>query len=154
EARLSARLNHPNIVQTYDVGDRNGQFYIAMEYLEGQPLQSLLDRILKGKVQLSEALAAFIVVQALKGLHYAHELGDYDGTPLGIVHRDVSPHNLFATYDGHVKLLDFGIAKALVNVSRTQTGVLKGKIRYMAPEQLAEAPLDQRCDIFAIGIVL
>src|SRR4051812_41040487 len=111
EARLSARLSHPNIVNTYEVGESRGKFYIAMEYLEGQPLHGLLAWLSSRGEGLNETLAAWIAVQALRGLHYAHELADYDGTPLSVVHRDVSPHNLFLTYGGEVKLLDFGIAK-------------------------------------------
>jgi serine/threonine-protein kinase len=154
EARLSARLNHPNIVQTHDVGDEQGGLFIAMDYLEGLPLHTLRTRIARAQGELPAALSAYIVAQALKGLHYAHELTDYDGVPLGIVHRDISPHNLFATYNGEVKLLDFGIAKALGNSSQTQTGVLKGKLKYMSPEQAACEEVDRRSDLFAIGIVL
>jgi hypothetical protein len=157
EARLSARLSHPNIVNTYEVGKARGQYFIAMEYLEGQPL----DAVLKSRSSLSsppapldEATAAFIAMQSLEALHYAHELADYDGTPLRIVHRDVSPHNLFITYQGQVKLLDFGIAKASQNVTHTETGVLKGKVSYMAPEQFGGQNLDRRADVFALGIVL
>jgi serine/threonine-protein kinase len=154
EARLSARLGHPNIVNTYEVGEEKGQYFIAMEYLEGQPLQAVLSKATSEEKPLDEAVAAFVAMQSLKGLHYAHELADYDGTPLNVVHRDVSPHNLFITYQGEVKLLDFGIAKATMNVSRTETGVLKGKARYMAPEQITERDVDRRADIFALGIVL
>jgi serine/threonine protein kinase len=175
EARLSARLSHPNIVQTYEVSDANRKYFIAMEYLEGQSLESLLNWLTargapredtdqsavsgarpvpSSSEGLRETIAALIAMQVARGLHYAHELADYDGTPLGVVHRDVSPHNVFITYRGEVKLLDFGIAKASVNVSETETGVLKGKIRYMAPEQIADNAVDRRADIFALGIVL
>jgi serine/threonine protein kinase len=154
EARLSARLNHPNIVQTYEVGETAGKFFMAMEYLEGQSLHTLLAWLGRRTDGLGETVAAFVAEQVLRGLHYAHELADYDGTPLGIVHRDVSPQNVFITYRGEVKLLDFGIAKAAVNMTHTETGVLKGKIRYMAPEQVAEKSFDRRVDIFALGIVL
>jgi serine/threonine protein kinase len=154
EARLSARLSHPNVVNTYEVGEAAGVFYIAMEYLEGQPLQALLTSFIERGDGLSETLAAFIAVQALKGLHYAHELADYDGTPLRVVHRDVSPHNLFITYAGEIKLLDFGIAKASMSSTRTETGVLKGKVRYMAPEQFGERNIDRRADVCAFGIIL
>jgi serine/threonine protein kinase len=153
EARLSARLSHPNIVNTYEVGEAKGQYFIAMEYLEGQPLQAVLTGSATG-AKPDEALAAFIAMQALKGLHYAHELTDYDGTPLHVVHRDVSPHNLFITYQGEVKVLDFGIAKAALNSTHTETGVVKGKVRYMAPEQIVERSIDRRADVFALGIVL
>src|SRR5437899_1360517 len=137
EARLGARLSHPNIVQTYEVAEAKGEYFIAMEYLEGQPLSELLRQLDARSIVLSQALVAHIAKEALRGLHYAHDFCDFDGTPLNIVHRDVSPHNLFVTYGGEVKLLDFGIAKATLNAARTESGVLKGKVRYMAPEQAA-----------------
>jgi serine/threonine protein kinase len=153
EARLAARLNHPNIVHTYEVGETDG-YFIAMEYLEGQSLQALLTRLAARREGLSEPLVAYIAAQVLKGLHYAHGLCDFDGTPIGIVHRDVSPQNLYLTYGGEVKVLDFGIAKARMNSTRTETGVLKGKVRYMAPEQIGGRELDPRADLFALGVVL
>ncbi len=158
EARLAARLNHPNVVHTYEVGQAGGKYFIAMEYLEGQSLNALLARLRdKGANKadaLGDPLVAYVAAQALRGLHHAHDLCDFDGTALGIVHRDVSPHNLYLTYSGEVKLLDFGIAKAAMNASHTETGVLKGKIRYMAPEQIADWNIDRRADLFAFGVVL
>lgn len=154
EARLAARLNHPNIVHTYEIGESGGQFFIAMEYLEGQSISQLVGKLVEAGEGLREPLVAHIASLALKGLHHAHELCDFDGTPLGVVHRDISPQNLFVTYSGEVKLLDFGIAKAAVNSTQTDTGVLKGKIRYMAPEQVAGGSVDRRLDIFAFGIVM
>ncbi len=155
EARLAARLNHPNVVHTYEVGDVDGSFYLAMEYLDGQPLHEVIRAARAQGQPLSPALAVRIVADALAGLHYAHELRDYDGTPLHIVHRDVSPHNVFVTYDGQVKLVDFGIAKAASrSASETQVGVLKGKASYMAPEQALGDPTDRRADVFAAGIIL
>ena len=153
EARLAARLNHPNIVHTYEVGETDG-YFIAMEYLEGQSLQALLACLAGRREGLSEPLVAYIAAQVLKGLHHAHELCDFDGTPIGIVHRDVSPQNLYLTYGGEVKVLDFGIAKATMNSAHTETGVLKGKVRYMAPEQLGSRGVDRRADVFAFGVVL
>jgi serine/threonine protein kinase len=153
EARLAARLNHPNIVHTYEVGESEG-YFIAMEYLEGQSLQALLTRLASRREGLSEPLVAYIAAQVLKGLHHAHELCDFDGAPIGIVHRDVSPQNLYLTYGGEVKVLDFGIAKARMNSAQTETGVLKGKVRYMAPEQLGSRGIDRRADVFAFGVVL
>ncbi len=153
EARLAARLNHPNIVHTYEVGETDG-YFIAMEYLEGQSLQALLARLAERREGLSEPLVAYIAAQVLKGLHYAHDLCDFDGTPIGVVHRDVSPQNLYLTYRGEVKVLDFGIAKARMNATHTETGVLKGKVRYMAPEQIGARSVDRRADLFALGIVL
>jgi serine/threonine-protein kinase len=154
EARLAARLNHPNIVHTYEAGEVAGKFFIAMEYLEGQSLHQVLARLAERSDGLSEPMIAYIAAAALKGLHHAHELCDFDGTPIGVVHRDVSPHNLFLTYTGEIKLLDFGIAKATVNSTQTDTGVLKGKVRYMAPEQVTGKPIDRRLDLFAFGVVL
>lgn len=157
EARLAARLNHPNVVQTNEVGEADGEYFIAMEYLDGQPLNRILHRLRqlpRGQEARHEAIALRIVADALAGLHYAHELADYDGTPLNVVHRDASPHNIFVTYDGHTKVVDFGIAKAATRSVNTSTGVLKGKISYMAPEQARCKPLDRRADIFVIGIVL
>jgi serine/threonine protein kinase len=154
EARLAARLNHPNIVHTYEVGEARGEYFIAMEYLEGQPLIAVLKAIRETPERLSGPLIATIAVQVLKGLHYAHEFCDFDGTPLGIVHRDVSPHNLFVTYNGDVKVLDFGIAKTAVKSTRTETGVLKGKLAYMAPEQASMGDVGRQADVFSVGVVL
>ncbi len=154
EARLAARLNHPNIVHTYDVGESNGKYFIAMEYVEGQTLHALVTRLAAQSDGLSEKLAAYIAAQALRGLHHAHELCDFDGAPIGIVHRDVSPQNIYITYGGEVKVLDFGIAKARMNAAHTETGILKGKVRYMAPEHVGESDVDRRADIFAFGVVL
>ncbi len=154
EARLAMRLNHPNVVQTYDVGVHDGSFFLAMEFLEGQPLHRLLVAMGRESRYLSHGHLARIASDALAGLHYAHELCDYDGTPLQIVHRDVSPHNLFVTYDGHVKVVDFGIAKATLNVVSTAAGSVKGKLAYMAPEHAMSGIVDRRADLFAMGIVL
>ncbi len=154
EARLAARLNHPNIVHTYEVGEVSGRFFIAMEYLEGQSLHQVIARLAEKGDGLNETLVAHVASHALKGLHHAHELCDFDGSPIGVVHRDVSPHNLFITYNAEIKLLDFGIAKATVNSTHTDTGVLKGKVRYMAPEQVTGKPVDRRLDIFAFGVVM
>jgi serine/threonine-protein kinase len=154
EARLAARLNHPNVVHTYEVGEVDGKFFIAMEYLDGQSLRQLTRALAEKGRWLSDAMIAFIGSHVLKGLHHAHELCDFDGSPLGVVHRDVSPQNLFVTYTGEVKLLDFGIAKAAVNSTHTDTGVLKGKVRYMSPEQVGGLPVDRRLDVFSFGVVM
>jgi eukaryotic-like serine/threonine-protein kinase len=148
EARLSARLNHPNLVQVYEVVDAEIPF-LVMEYLDGKPLS----RVSQGGA-ITQAMMMTILAEALIGLHHAHELCDFDGTPLNIVHRDISPHNIFVTYDGAVKVLDFGIAKAAGAGSRTETGEVKGKLAYMAPEQLLGQPIDRRADIFAAGCIL
>ena len=158
EARLDARLNHPNLIHTYEFGEEQGTYFIVMEFLEGQPLHEILAVVQRPpKRDVSPSIWAKIVAEALAGLHYAHELRDYDGTPLNIVHRDVSPQNIIVTYDGTVKLVDFGIAKATVNASKTESQVIKGKLAYMAPEQanpLEGIALDRRADVFAMGIVL
>jgi eukaryotic-like serine/threonine-protein kinase len=154
EARLSARLNHPNVVHTYEIGEHNDSYFIAMEYLEGQPLHRIAQAMRRQGTPLSPTMAAHIVAEALHGLHYAHEMKDYDGSSLGIVHRDVSPQNLHIAYDGQVRVLDFGIAKASLNTSQTEVGVLKGKFAYMAPEQAIGNDVDRRSDVFAAGIVL
>jgi serine/threonine-protein kinase len=158
EARLAARLNHPNVVQTNEVGEDDGRYFICMEYLEGQPLNRVLTRLGSDKVDPVDRLnlrqQLQILVDTLSGLHHAHELCDFDGTPLQVVHRDMSPHNVFVTYAGQVKVVDFGIAKALSSSSETRTGVLKGKIGYMAPEQAMGEKVDRRADIFSVGMIL
>jgi serine/threonine protein kinase len=154
EARLAARLNHPNIVHTYEVGEQNGVYFIAMEYLEGQSLNKVLKEALRRKESLEPEVCARVVADALAGLGHAHELRDYDGRPLSIIHRDVSPHNIFVTYEGHTKLVDFGIAKAALSSTETEVGVLKGKVAYMSPEQAMGGRIDCRSDLFAMGIVL
>jgi serine/threonine protein kinase len=154
EARLAARLAHPNIVHTYEVGESKGSYFIAMEYLEGQSLDRVA-RLLRSRGEpFPEVLAARVLVSLLKALHYTHELRDYDGTPLHCVHRDVSPQNVYVTYSGEVKLLDFGIAKAALNTTVTESGEIKGKVRYMSPEQIAGVDVDGRADVYAAGVVL
>ncbi len=152
EMRLAARLNHPNVVQTYEVGEQRQRPYLTMEYLEGQPLNGIFARV--GRQALPLQLHLFILAETLAGLNYAHDLTDFDGSPLGIVHRDVSPQNVFITYDGQVKLIDFGIAKASGAVSVTKAGIVKGKVGYMAPEQVNSAKVDRRADIFSVGVML
>jgi eukaryotic-like serine/threonine-protein kinase len=154
EARLAARMQHPNVVQTLEAGEDDGRVYLVMEYLEGQPLNLLLRRAKQKPGLWSLHVHIRVLAEALRGLHYAHELRDYDGTPLGVVHRDVSPHNVFVTYDGQIKLVDFGVAKIAASEQQTQAGVLKGKIGYMAPEQVEGARFDRRADIFAAGVML
>ena len=150
EARLAARLHHPNVVQTYEIGTQDQRHFIAMEYLDGQPLHRLLKRAAsQGGLPLT--LQLYLLREALAGLHYAHELADFDGSPLGIVHRDVSPQNLFVTYDGYVKLVDFGVAKS--GLADTTVGIVKGKLTYMAPEQALARKVDHRADLFALGVM-
>lgn len=152
EARIALRLSHPNVVHTYDVVVEPEEHYLAMEFLEGLSLSEILRRV--GYDALPLDLQLWGLTQVLAGLHYAHELCDFDGTPLHIVHRDVSPSNVFVTYAGEVKLLDFGIAKANNALSSTQIGLVKGKIGYAAPEQLHGQAVDARTDVYAVGIML
>lgn len=153
EARLAARLNHPNVVQTYEVLEDGEDYVLTMEYLEGQSLFDVFRRIDLQVFPLEEHL--WILTQVLAGLQYAHALPDYDGSPLGVVHRDVAPANVFLTYAGDVKLLDFGIAQAIGSVSVTEKGIFKGKFTYCAPEQIeASGPVDARADLFAVGVML
>lgn len=154
EARLAVQLNHGNVVQTYDVGLEENRQVIVMEYLEGQTLAGVLKRVHKRGLALPLELHLRVLMRVLEGLHYTHELRGYDGTPLEPVHRDVSPQNVFITYDGRVKVLDFGIAKATSSTTHTATGVTKGKIAYMAPEQMDGSPVDRRADIYAAGCML
>lgn len=154
EARLAAQLNHPNVVQTYEVGTEGGRYVIVMEYLEGQTLGNVVQAAQKAKRPLELALYLRVLIGALEGLHYAHELAAYDGTPLRLVHRDVSPQNIFVTYRGQVKVLDFGIAKAASSSTHTETGIVKGKLAYMAPEQMVGDKVDARADIYSVGCIL
>jgi serine/threonine protein kinase len=154
EARLAARLNHPNVVQTIEVGKVDRHYFIAMEYLEGQPLHRVLSRAQRQNGGMPKELQYLVLSDALAGLHYAHELRDYDATPIDVVHRDVTPHNVFITYAGQVKVVDFGIAKAQGRTTNTSTGVVKGKVKYMAPEQALGEDVDRRVDIFSAGIML
>jgi len=153
EARLAARLNHPNIVQSHETGSEDGLEYIAMEYLDGQPLNRIEQRAWSTERNFPIEMRLFVLCQVLDGLEYAHRLADYDGTPLNIVHRDVSPQNVFVTYAGPTKLVDFGIAKTLESY-KTRAGVVKGKVPYMAPEQALAGPIDHRTDLFSVGVML
>jgi len=152
EARLAARLNHANVVQTYEVGFDDGHHFLAMDYLDGQPLHAVLRKQTRADMPLDVHVR--ILADTLAGLHYAHTLTDFDGTPLHVVHRDVSPQNVFVTYDGQVKLVDFGVAKAVGAANVTQSGVFKGKVSYMAPEQAKGDHVDARADVFSVGVML
>lgn len=148
EAQLAARLDHPNVLQTFEAGEADGRYFLAMEYLDGQPLSTLIDH------GIPLELHVYILCEVLQGLQYAHELTDYDGSLLHVVHRDVSPQNVFVTYHGQVKIVDFGVAKANNGSNITSPGVFKGKFAYAAPEQLLGRPVDGRCDVFAVGVML
>ncbi|MBL4636312.1 MAG: serine/threonine protein kinase [Kofleriaceae bacterium] len=154
EARLAALLNHPNVVQTHEIGEDTNSHYISMEYLEGQSLGRIWQKVVRAQgLEFPLCLSVRVISEVLLGLHYAHELTDLGGNALSLVHRDISPGNIFITYDGQVKLLDFGIAK-ISGRGNTKIGVLKGKLSYMAPEQAMNATLDRRTDIFAMGVLL
>lgn len=150
EARLAARLSHSNIIQTYEIGADDGRHYIVMEYLDGVTLSRV---VRKKSTSFSLDMQLRVICEMLKGLHYAHTLKDFDGVPLGIVHRDVSPQNVFISFDGQVKIGDFGIAKARDSSIETNAGVLKGKPAYMAPEQVA-GRADARSDVYSAGVML
>ncbi len=151
EARISARLTHPNIVQVHEVCEHDTVPTMVMEYLEGKPLSA----VLRGDgVPAPRNLLLYILTKALAGLDAAHDLRDYDGTSLNLVHRDISPHNVFVLFDGQIKVLDFGIAKAAGSEVETRTGATKGKIRYMSPEQFLHLPPDRRDDVFTVGVAL
>src|SRR5215468_329842 len=155
EAKLAARLNHPNLVQLFDFGEAEGSYFIAMEYIDGPTLRLLLARARDMRSPISLALAARIISSAAEGLAYAHDYRDpVTDEPLHLIHRDVSPDNILVGRSGAVKLVDFGIAKARGQSHHTQAGQVKGKVAYMAPEQLRGEPLDRRVDLYSLGVVL
>ncbi|MBI5497833.1 MAG: PhnD/SsuA/transferrin family substrate-binding protein [Deltaproteobacteria bacterium] len=154
EARIAARLSHPNVVQIHDLVEDGDDIIIVMEYVPGSTLRELTEAAEELGRPIPPGAAVGMVVQACRGAHAAHELRDGVNRPLGLVHRDISPHNLMVTSDGNVKLLDFGIAKATEGLENTATGTLKGKYCYMSPEQCNHLALDRRSDVFALGIVL
>jgi len=151
EARIAAHLAHPNIVQIFDFGQVGADYFIAMEYVRGVDLNQLLA---SSGGRVPPAIALRIIAAVAEGLDHAHRATDSRGQPLGLVHRDVTPSNVIVSYDGVAKILDFGIAKASARVSRTEVGVIKGKLPYMSPEQVAGEPLDGRSDIFSLGTML
>lgn len=155
ELNITFGMLHPNIMQVYDYGKTNGQLYTAMEYIHGANLKQYLDRLKERKVVFPVEISCFIISQVCLGLHYAHTFTDkLTGKPYNIVHRDISPHNIMLTYDGAVKVIDFGIAKANTNSEATQAGTIKGKLSYLAPEYLDGLELDARYDEFAVGITM
>jgi serine/threonine-protein kinase len=153
EARLVARIEHPNIVRTYEFGEVNGQYFTAMEYLPGEDLFKALNNLSMSRQLMPLHIAAGIGVQVCNGLHFAHQFTDTSGKPLNLVHRDINPANIIITYGGEVKIIDFGVAKTNANV-QTLNGVIKGKVAYMPPEQVLGREVDQRADIFSAGVVL
>lgn len=154
EARLAAQIRHQNVVQVHELGQEGQDLYLVMEYLEGENAAGVIRRTMVAGKPTDYALCAYIMAEACAGLHAAHELKDADGNSLNLVHRDISPQNIFVTYDGSVKVLDFGIAKAADRITQTEAGQLKGKFEYMSPEQCRGKAIDRRSDVFALGIVL
>ena len=154
EAKISTQLNHANITQIYELGQQEGQFFIAMEFVHGKELRAVNLRAKKLGKKVDQRVAAQIIAKAAEGLDYAHHKKDTSGKPLSIIHRDISPQNILLSYDGDTKIIDFGIAKAKDRMSQTQVGVLKGKIGYMSPEQVSGTSIDERSDLFSLGCVL
>ena len=154
EAKLAAQLNHPNIIHIYDLGKVDRSYYIAMEYVEGRDLRSILKSGAEHGLPLPPELALFIASKLAAALDYAHRRKDFNGQDLSLVHRDVSPQNVLISYEGDIKLCDFGIAKAASKSSQTQAGALKGKLQYMSPEQASGKAIDRRSDLFSLGSVL
>ncbi len=154
EAKLVAQLHHENIIHIYDFGNIDGTYFIAMEFLFGNDLRTILEHAKKKNRPITLDHILHIISKICDGLSHAHELKNYQGKPLNIIHRDISPQNIFVTFDGQVKILDFGIAKSAIQQVETQIGTLKGKLSYMSPEQAAGIKIDFRSDIFSIGILL
>jgi len=154
EARIAAMLSHSNVIQVYDMGEVDEHFYIAMEYVHGRSLKEVLTRSNRNNNPIPLAYIAEIASQACAGLSYSHNLDDAAHQPLNVIHRHINPHNLLISYHGEVKIIDFGIAKSTMQVSKTEAGTIKGKFIYMSPEQSAAEPLDKRSDIFSLSIVL
>jgi len=153
EARVAANLHHQHIVQVHDIGESAGEYFIAMEYIHGEDVRTILSSASKSRAHVPLGHAIAIVSAAAAGLHYAHERRGADKRPLGIVHRDVSPSNILVGYDGSVKVVDFGIAKATMR-QETRSGGLKGKVSYMSPEQCKSNEIDRRSDVYSLGVVL
>ena len=154
EARVAARISHPNVATVFELGKHEDTYWIAMEYLHGEPLREVMRRTEELAQPMPPEIACRVIADAAEGLHAAHELLGKDGEKLQLVHRDVTPHNLFVTYDGSTKVVDFGIAKFSSRMVNTRAGTLKGKLAYMSPEQVAGEPIDRRTDVFALGVVL
>lgn len=154
EARIAGLLRHPNTVSVLDVGEDEHGPFLVMDYVDGVPLSAILRRIQRTGEAFPMQLVVAVVAQAARGLHAAHELTNHDGTSLGLVHRDVSPQNILVSFNGAVQMTDFGVAKAMGRLTKTQSGVLKGKFGYMSPEQLRFHELDRRSDLFSLGVVL
>ena len=154
EANVAARISHPNVATVFELGKHDDTYWIAMEYLHGEPLREVMRRTEEMGATMPPEIACRVIAEAADGLHAAHELTGKDGEKLNLIHRDVTPHNLFVTYEGVTKVVDFGIAKFQDRMASTQAGTLKGKLAYMSPEQVQGETIDRRTDIFALGVVL
>ena len=154
EARIASQLEHPYIARCLDFGNVDGEWYIAFEYVGGEDMRALFDRCSKAGERIPLWFLVYVLGRVAEGLAYAHARKDASGRPVSIVHRDVSPQNIIVSFDGDVKLIDFGIAKAAGKLSRTQVGSIKGKFGYMSPEQVRGVEVDHRADIFSLGICL
>ncbi|MGE3633340.1 MAG: serine/threonine protein kinase, partial [Sandaracinaceae bacterium] len=154
EAKIAGHLTHANVVPIYELGKIGDSHYIAMEYVWGKDLLQIMNRFRRMRRHMPPVMAAWIASKVLEGLDYAHRKRDRHGRPMGIIHRDVSPQNVLVSYEGQIKLIDFGIAKAASRNTKTQAGVLKGKFGYMSPEQVRGLPIDHRSDVFAASTCL
>ena len=154
EAKIAVQLTHANVAQIFDLGKVSDSFFIAMEFVRGKDLRAIFDRVRKRGETVPVPMACYCIMKVCEGLDYAHNKKDAASRPLNLVHRDVSPQNVLISYDGEIKLIDFGIAKAANKAGKTQAGILKGKFGYMSPEQVRGLPLDRRSDVFSVGIVL
>lgn len=155
EGRLAARFGHPNLVSAIDVGTTDdGLPFLVLEYREGHDLRQIVRAARSSGVAVPDDLWAYVVASALAGLHHAHEIRDYSGVALGVLHRDVSPDNIVVGYEGHVALIDFGVARVSAHISQSAVGIMNGKIGYMAPEYIDDGEVDRRADVFSMGVVL
>jgi eukaryotic-like serine/threonine-protein kinase len=154
EAKVLSRMNHPNISRTLQFGIADDKSFIAMELLLGRTLADMWDACKERKLSLRLDLAAWVAARVAEALHYAHELKDEDGNPLHVIHRDVNPSNIFLTYEGQVKLIDFGLAKTNGRRAKSSAGIVKGKIAYLSPEQIDQSALDRRSDLYSLGTTL
>jgi len=154
EAKIASRLDHPNIVRIHELGQAQGSHFLVMDYVAGEDLRTMTDFAAAVAKPMPLGVALRIVADAALGLHHAHQAKDGKGRPLGLVHRDVSPPNILVGFDGATKLIDFGVAKAAGRLQETATGFLKGKYPYMSPEQIDARPVDQRSDVFSLGVIL
>src|SRR5215470_7898583 len=154
EAKIAVQLNHANVAQIFDLGVVDGSYFIALEHVHGRDLRAIFERCRHQGEPMPVAQACFVIMKLCEGLDYAHNKRDSMGRDMNLVHRDVSPQNILVSFDGEIKIIDFGIAKAAGKAGKTQQGILKGKFGYMSPEQVRGLPIDRRSDIFSTGIVL